>query len=459
LSVFVGGFTLEAADAVCSEELFTPRAVLDLMARLVDRSLIRVEREREYERFGMLETIREYAREKLDESGEKEQLRRRHRDFFIAFAERAEPKLKGREQSEWLDRLEVDHDNLRAAWDCTIESDAGLALRLASALLDFWSMRGNLSEGRQWLAQLLERTSQWGQTAKRAHALGVAGRLAYLQGDFAAARRLLEEALAIARITGDKKEIAFALLWLGWTAHHQHDNDQIAQALSEECLTLYQELQDEWGIAMALYHLAGGAADQGHSAEAEERYMQSLAKFRELGDKFRMGYVLNGLGELARLEGNYEQAGKFYDEHIEILREQRAYVALIISLLNQAWVLLHRGDCGKAKAMFEECLKLSRESGHQIAILVCLTGFAGIMGMTGKSEEAARLFGAAEALFEAIGIGGRRDPADQKEFDQYVAVVRGQLDTATFAKAWTVGRALTLEQAVEFGLEATQATP
>ncbi len=456
LAIFAGGFTLEAAEAVTAGDDVSKSQVTDLLGQLINKSLVTVEARSGYAdantRYGMLETIREYAREKLDESGETERVRQRHRDFFIAFAEQAEPKLKGAEQFEWLDRLEVEHDNWRAAWDCAIEREIELALRLASALLDFWLMRGNPGEGRAWLAQLLERTNQWAQTAKRAHTLGVAGQLAYSQRDFAAAHSLLAEALAIARRSDDKREIAFALLCLGRTAHRQHD-DRAAQAVTEECLTIYQGLQDQWGIAMTIYLLAAVAAAEGHYAEAEERYMQSLAKFQELGDKLRAGYVLNGLGELARLLGDYERAGKFYEQDIEILKERRSPVALVTPSVNRAWVALHGGDYHKAKALFEESLRLSNEYGNKNGTTISLAGFASVLEMTGKPEQAARLFGAVESLLEGIGMAGRMDPSDQKEFDHYVAAVRAQLDEAAVAKAWAEGRAMTLEQAVEFALQ------
>jgi len=457
LSVFAGGFTLEAAEGVCSEESLAPRALLDRLARLVDRSLVKVEREGDNARYRMLETIREYASEKLDGSSEAEQVRRRHRDFFIAFAEQAEPKLKSAKQFEWLDRLEVEHDNVRAAWECAIESDAELALKLASALLDFWLMRGNASEGRAWLAKLLPQTKPWGQTAKRAHVLSAVGQLACSQQDFAAARSLLEEALPIARMAGDEKEIAFALLWLGRTAHRQRD-DQTAQGYTEECLTIYQGLQDQWGIAMAMFRLGGQAFYQGHYAQAEERGLKSLAKFQELGDKFMAGQVLNGFGELARLQGDYERAGKCYEESLEILRELRSRGALAAPSFNLAWVSLHRGDHRKAKALFEESLNLYKEDGNKNAMTDCLSGFAAVLGMIGKPEQAARLFGAVEALLEGIGMRGRKDPSDQKEFDHYVAAIRAHLDEAAFANAWAEGRAMTLEQAIAYALQKREAS-
>ena len=218
-------------------------------------------------------------------------------------------------------------------------------------------------------------------------------------------------------------------------------------------MTIYEALQNHWAIAGAIYTLAAVAAAQGHYAEAGERYMQSLAKFQELGDRLRAGTVLNGLGELARLLGDYERAGKFYAEDVEILRQQRSPVALVTPLVNLGWVPLHGGDYRKAKALFGESLKLSNEYGNKNGMAMSLAGFAGILAMLGKPEQAARLFGAVEALLESIGMAGRMDPSDQKEVDHYVAVVRAQLDEAAFAKAWATGHAMTLEQAIEFVLE------
>jgi non-specific serine/threonine protein kinase len=452
LSVFAGGFTLVAAEGICSEAPITPPTLLDVLTRLVDRSLINVERQGDDTRFRMLETIREYACEKLDAAGETARLRQRHRDFFIAFAEQAEPQLKGAAQFEWLDRLEVEHDNWRAAWDCAIESDAELALRLASALLDFWWMRGNPGEGREWLAKLLPRTESWGQTARRARALGIAGQLAYLQRDFASARALLVQSLAMARTAGDEREMAIALLWLARTAARQRD-DPAAQAYSQECLAIYERLQDGWGMAMAISQSATMAVAQGQYAVAEERYLQSVAKFQALGDRFRMGFPLNGLGELARLLGDYERAGKFYGQHIELLRVQRRRGALLIPSVNMAWVSLHQGDYRQAQTLFEEGVKLSKEFGNQTTILSCLAGFASILAMTGKTAPAARLFGAVEALLEGIRMARRMDPADQKEFDHYVRAARAQMDETAFAQAWAEGRTMTLDQAVAYALQ------
>jgi predicted ATPase/transcriptional regulator with XRE-family HTH domain/Tfp pilus assembly protein PilF len=448
LSVFVGGFTFEAAQAVVQ----LPGVIHGVMS-LLDKSLLTRKIDAQGKtRFNQLEMIREYAHEKLDESDEKEQLRLRHRDFFISFAEQAAPKLKGAEQFEWLDCLEIEHDNLRTAWTCAIETDTELALRLASALVGFWSVRGDPSEGREWFLTLLERTAQWGPTAERAHVLAGAGWLVHNPQDSAVARDLLEQALVIARTSGDKKEIAFALQRLGY-AFMRHQDTQTAQAFLEECLMLYRELQDQYEMAATMVILGMVAADQGHQAEAEEQYLQSLAQFQALGEKYRVGLLLTSLGELARLQGNYARAGTLYEQSIEILREFRKPFGLSFPLFNLAWVSLHSGDSRKAQVSFEESLRLSKEYGDRMGMAECVAGFAAIRQALGKPEEGARLFGAAEAVLE--GIDRCTDPIDQKEVDHYVAAVRAQLSEAAFAAAWAAGRALTLEQAIALALQET----
>jgi tetratricopeptide (TPR) repeat protein len=365
-------------------------------------------------------------------------------------AEQAEPELRRTEQMVWLDRLEGEYDNLRAAWDSAIESDAKLASRLASALLDFWMMRGNPSEGRAWLTQLLPQTWQWGRTAGRARVLSVAGRLSYFHNDFVTARQLLEESLAMSRALDDKKQMAFALNWLGYIANHRRD-DQTTQAVAEEGLTIYQELQDPLGIVETTFALA--MTRPGQFPEAEERCISSLAKLKELGDNFGAAYALNLLGELARFRGDYERARQFYEENLEILRKLRSR-ATVPPMLNLAWVSLYGGDTRKAKALFEESLNRSNESGDKGTMTECLTGFVGVLVMVGKPEQATRLSGAAESLLRRIGW--TMTAVDQKDYDHYVAFVRSQLDETTFEQALAEGRAMTLEQAIEFALKESQ---
>jgi predicted ATPase/DNA-binding XRE family transcriptional regulator len=452
LSVFVGGLTLDGAESVFSR-ISTTKTISDLIASLLDKSLLqRTFDSRGEPRFTMLVTIQQFATDHLRLIGYETETKNWHLAHYLEFAERADREMHGPNQFEWLDRLEAEHDNLRAAWDFAIENDTELAVRLASALLEFWSIRANPSEGRAWLAKLLERANQWEQTAKRAQLLSGAGYLAYIQQDSASARRLLEEAVSIARVVGDKKEIAFALLWLGRTAHDLRD-DQAALPFLEECSKIYQDLDDPSGIAMMMFHLSILDADQGYYAKAEERSMKSLIKFQHLGDKHRAGQVLNALGELSRLQGNYERAGKFYEEAIEIFQEQHNHHPMAVPFFNLGWVSLHTGDSRKAWKFFEESLELCKEYDIEIPIMHILSGFASVLGITSQPQQAARLFGAVESLVKSIGMAGRMNPSDQKEVDYYLAIVRNQLDEVEFTKAWEEGHKLTVEQAIAYALE------
>jgi predicted ATPase/transcriptional regulator with XRE-family HTH domain len=452
LSVFVGGFTLYAAESIFAQTS-KRKTIADLITSLLDKSLLQRTFDGGTEsRFIMLMTIQQFAQDSLRRIGEETEVRNWHLAHFLDFAEQASEKMHGPDQFEWLDRLEAEHDNLRAAWDFAIENDTELASRLATALLEFWSIRGNPSEGRAWMAKLLEQTNRWGQTIKRAHLLGVAGQLAYIQQDSASARLLLGEASSLARGAGDQKELAFTLLWFGRTAHDLRD-ERVARQLIEECLSRYRELNDPWGMAMAMFHLALMEADEGRYAESEERNLKSLTIFEQLGDKHRVGQVRNALGELSRLRGNYERASKFYEEAIEIFREERHHHPMAIPFFNLAWVSLHQGDYRKAWTLFEESFELCKEYGIKIPLLHILSGFAGVLGMMKKPEQAARLFGAVESLVESIGMAGRMNPSDQKEFDHYVAIVSTQLNQAAFANAWAAGRAMTMEQAIAYAFE------
>jgi predicted ATPase/transcriptional regulator with XRE-family HTH domain len=452
LSVFIGGFTLDAAESVYSRTSST-KTVPDLIASLLDKSLFQRTFQASGEpRFTMLVTIQQFARDQLRCMGDETEIQNRHLAHFVDFAERANQEMHGPDQFRWLDRLEVEHDNLRAAWDYAIESDAEVALRLASALLDFWSMRGNPSEGRQWSAQLLERTNEWGQTVRRARLLGVAGWLAYHQYDLVWARQLLEEALSIARTSGDEKEITLALFRLTSVAFRQKDYPT-AQSYTEEYSTIYEGLQDPWITAWAMHDLAVFATVHGRFAEAQQRLLTSLSIYQDLGDRFDAAYVLNGLGEASRLQDNYEQAGKYYEENLAILRELRSGSALATPVCNLGWVLLHQGDYRQAQALFGESLKLSDEYDNKYLMAINLAGFAGVLGMTGEPEPAVRIFGAVESVLEVIGMTGHMDMTDQRELDHYVAVVRSQLNETVFAKTWAEGRAMTIEQAIAYALE------
>ncbi len=365
LSVFAGGWTLEAAEAVCAGEGVTADEVLELLAHLVDKSLVVVETPDGAVRYRLLETVRQYGWDRLREAGEATAIRQQHAAYYVALAEMIEPKLRGVEQQAWLARLESEHDNLRAAleWSQAAEDGAQLGLRLAGALGWFWMMRGHLSEGRAWLARVLAWPEAVRPTLARAWGLNRAGFLASAQRD-EIARALHEESLAISRALQDKAHIAWALSGLGNALREQDDYIQAAGQY-EECLALFRELDDTWGCAWALLSLGGLARPQGDHARAGAWYEESLALFRKVGDRWNQARVLRGLGRVARAQGNYAQATKLLEESLVLLRELGDKAGMVRALTRLEEVAQDRGDHARAAVLYQESLTLLRELGDK----------------------------------------------------------------------------------------------
>jgi len=409
LSVFQGGRTVESAEVVCGPDLSID--VLDGLESLLNKSLLWQEEGQEGEpRFLMLETIHEYARERLEESGEAEDLRRRHAEYFVALAERAEPELLGARQGYWAARLRAEHDNLRAALAWSLGgADAGLGLRLAGALRDFWYGEGHSTEGLRWTERALEGAGD-APPALRAKAQNSAGRLAFARGDHEQGKIWNREALALYRELGDRAGAGWALTFL--SAHSLGYSEEYREGLTlcEEGLALLREADDRPGMAMAL----------------------------------------NTLGELARSDGDYERAGEAYEECLAICRGTGNKQREALMLGNLSYAALHQGDYERAEALVREGLALLWELESKYFVNFGLEVSAGPAAAKGQPERAARLLGAAEALREAMGLG--LQPADQFEIDRYEAAAREQLDEATFEAAWAEGRAMTLEEAVAYAL-------
>jgi predicted ATPase/DNA-binding XRE family transcriptional regulator len=496
LAVFVGGCCVESVAAVCNTTHGVPANVstdvLDGLVALVDQSLLnRLEDVNGEPRFVMLETIREYALEQLDRSGEAETTQQRHAAFFLTLAEQAESYVRGAEQQRWLARLETEHDNLRAALarSQTVRGSTELGVRLAGALWWFWWVHGHWSEGRAWLERALEGGSDvlpsvrakallgaaWlacdqddpvraaalleeglalyhelGDTGGIAEALRAFGWVAFNQGDMVRAATLVEESLALYRALGDRRGIAVALRSVGLVACAQGDATR-GVPLVEESLTLFRALGDTGAIADALHGLGWVVCDQGDVARATALMQESLALYRQLGDVGGIAAGLNSLGELARSQGDYSRAATLYDESLAMYYKlgNRYKVAHIRH--NLGHVAHNTGDNARAARHFAESLALFRELGDKAGIAYCLAGQAGVVGAQGQPQQAAQLFGAAEALLEAIG--GSLERIDRAEYEHNVAGVRAQLDEATFASAWAEGRTMPLEQAIAYALE------
>jgi non-specific serine/threonine protein kinase len=406
LSVFVGGWTLEAGEVIGEGGEVGAGDVLDLLTQLVSKSLVLVDEQGGSARYRFLETLAQYGRDRLLESGEADAVRDRHLRWFLRLAEQAEPELVGAQQAAWLALLEAEHDNLRAAmeWSLNVgEPEAGL--RLASAVWRFWFIHGYLSEGRRWLEMLLKRSDRV-STAVRANALLAAGNLAVFgQSDFAAGRSYYEESLVLWREAGDDGGVARLLNGLGMLAAGQGDH-AVARHLYEEALMIRRRLGDKWGVANSLHNLGRVVFRQGDYATANTLLKESLAIWRELGDKQNIAMALVNMGFIACSQDDYPSA--------------KAYVA--------------------------ESLAIRQELGDKRGIAYALEGFAWLAAAQGHGARAARLFGAAETLRHALGAP--LPPADRPYYDRMIGAARSAVGEDQFSAAWGEGRAMTLEQAV-----------
>jgi predicted ATPase/class 3 adenylate cyclase len=472
LAVFVGGCTLEAVEAVCHAEGYLSMDVVDGLAALVDQSLLQqVEGPDDEPRFVMLETIREYALERLAEQGEAETLQERHAAYYLVLAEHAAPQLTHTEQKLWLNRLERDHDNLRAALGWFLErGEAESGWRLVGALGHFWYALGYWTEGRQWCEKALSisdhrfRISDIQSDAKdqfdiqdsispmiwRAKALYSAGILAKDLCDYQQATALLEESLTLCGELEDTRGIAGSLNALGEVAQRQGDGGQAAVRY-DEGLELFRVLDDRWGVAQSLRGLGRISLEQGDYEQATTYYQESLELFRKLGYQEGIAYILNSLGEVMRGRGDYEQAGMLYEESLALARELGIKRVVASTLHNLGSIALYHRDTGSSAARFRESLALFLELSDKEGLTVCLAGLAAIAVTTGQPARAGRLFGAAEAVH--LTMGGILWPTDHAEQAGYMAAARAQLDEATFTTAWAEGQAMALEQAITYALD------
>ncbi|MFL5659644.1 MAG: tetratricopeptide repeat protein [Ktedonobacteraceae bacterium] len=460
LAVFVGGCTLEAAEAVRNAPGDLEEDVVDAVARLVDKSLLRQETQADGEpRLLMLETIREYALERLAASGEVEALRRQHAIFFLRLSEEAEPKIRSAEQSTWRKRLEVEQDNLRAALRWTLESqEAEIGLWLAGALLAFWRASNQDHEGRSWLEQVLAQPGAKARTAARAKALLAAGAMTMFQGDLPQAHRLLEESIAIGREVGTagKRNLAHALAALAHVALLE-GNLSAARELAGEGMQVFQEVGEAWGIALALFLLGRATGELGDPIAARLLLEESAALFRVVGDRQRLALPLNVLGLVALRQEDYPGARTHFEEALAVARETGDEQSIADALTHLGTVALRMGDYPQSAVLYQQSLALIWARGYRENIAEDLAGLAAVASLLGQPERAARLFGTVEALREESGI--RLSPLRRAEYDRTVEGIRTHLDQATFAEAWAQGRAMPLERAIVQALETKDELP
>jgi predicted ATPase/DNA-binding XRE family transcriptional regulator len=449
LAVFVGGWSLEAAEAVCNAD--DEAEVLHHMSALVDKSLVKQQADIQHEaRFTMLETVREYALERLEESGELERLRRRHAAYFLKMAEEAELALQGPLQAAWLDRLETEHDNFRAAlsWSLTSQGDTEMGLRLTGALSHFWYVRGHHSESRMRLQSALERSSD--AITARAKVLFGAGQLAWFQGELVRANTLLKESLTLYRDLEDEAGAAYALLFLGRTAISQGDYGQGA-ALVEESLTLFHQQGNMWGSAWALIVLGAGALSEGSVDRAAATFEESLTLYKNLENMQGMALALIYLGRAAHMQGEVVRSNAILEESLALFKDLGDSRGVAEVLLELGRVARAQGNYMRSLKLCRESLVLSQKLGDKSYIAFCLTALAGAIQATRDARRAARLFGAAQELLESLGAV--LDPSGSLEYSNDLAAVRNQLGESAFEEARAAGGAMTVEQAVAYALK------
>ncbi|MEO8971036.1 MAG: protein kinase, partial [Ktedonobacteraceae bacterium] len=489
LSVFVGSYTLEAVEALYGAIADGAEQVLDGVTSLIDKSLLlQIEREGEEPRLVMLETIREYGLEVLAASGEEEMTRQEHAAYYLALAEKAGPELVGPQQAAWLQRLEREHANLHAAlqWSVAqgkVKQDMTVALRLGVALRNFWAVRGPYSEGRSFLEQALA-ASEGVAARVRAKALFVAADLAFIQSDYDRAEELCQESLKLFRELVDRPGIAYALYLLAWVGR---EDIKVDIAMVEEALSHFKEIGDREFVAWSFYTLAYLNGLQGEYARAcaliEESLTrqielenkrgiaftliswaqihfvsqrdlatihslleESLALFRELDDKHGLAHSVLLRGQIALSQGDAAQARSLLEESLMLYREMGSRQGIAESLCQVARVIAVEGDDMAAYTLYEESLVIARAMNMKRLIASCLEGLAEVGAIQGKFAWAARLWGAAEVLREAVSV-----PipfVDRADYNRAVTTVCSQLGEKGFAVAWTQGRAMTPEQAL-----------
>ncbi len=444
LSVFAGSFSLEAAEAICAGEPGEAYNTLDILSSLIDKSLALMEQRGSAARYRLLEPVRQYGQDKLQESGEAAQTRRNHRDWYARLAEQAELETQEAQQEIWFERLEAEHDNLRGALGWSLEQqEAGMAAQIGGAIWRFWLLRGHMSEGRSFLDRALAAYSE--KNAVRAKALNVAAVLASLQDDYPAAKALAKESLALSRELAERRQTGYALYVLGRLARIE-GNYTDAVTFFEESLSLFRELGQRHDLALVLSGLGLTVLYLGDAERATALCEESLEISRELGDPRGIASWLANLGAIMLARGDDKRAQELCEESLAIRRAlgYKGGAAHTLAILGR--IALHQGAYERATAYFTESLALRQETGEKEGIATALEGLAAVTGMQGHPVRAARLYGFAASLRTLLGAP--LPPIDRPSYLQSVAAIRARLDEPTFQNAWTQGQAMTREEAL-----------
>jgi predicted ATPase len=447
LSVFVGGCNLEGVEAVCDTKGDLNLDLLDGMASMVDKSLVQqVERANGETRFVMLETIREYALEKLEVSGEEVLTKRAHAAYCLVLVEEEATEPSVAQGTAWLERFALEHDNFRAGLEWLTETgDAEWGLRLGTALFRFWEIREYLAEGRDRLGRLLKLAGAAGPTKSRTRALFAAGVLAGEQGDYASAEKIISESQNIARRLGDKTGVAVSLNALAVFARDR-GNVATARALFEESLALWRELGDLKAVARALSNLANVVKLQGDYDRALSLYAECLSIFRGLGDRTGVAWSLNYQGDVARDQGDSAAARTLYEEGLAIFRDLGDRWGIAGTLADLGSLAREQRDYTSAHSLYRESIKIFHELDHKRGIARLLECFACLAAAQFRAECSLRLAGAAAALRQ--NIGAPLTPAEQVKLEASLDPARQAMTNTAGGAAWLEGWAMPFEKAI-----------
>jgi predicted ATPase/DNA-binding XRE family transcriptional regulator len=491
LSIFASGWTIEAAEAVTAWGAIAVEAVVDLLSGLVEQSLVVVEPISDSTtRYRMLEPIRQFAASRVDEAGERVELANQHLAWCLSLAQRAAKEMLGPSQQQWLDRLEREHDDMRAAlaWGVEHPLMARSGLELAIALWRFWETRGHLTEGRRWMDQVLA-ANEDAPASLRADALNTAGNLAYDQGDFVRASELIEASLMLRREIGDMRGIGLSLNDLGNIVLGQGYHERAA-TLYAEALALFREHASDWEIAIALHNTGMTLGYRGEYERAFDLLEEALAIWERIGESSLRARVIDVMGEVSRRRGDLDRAVSWHQTSLALRQQINDKRGLALTLNNLGLVARYQGDYAEATRLIEEALELRQSIGARLGIAVSLNsladvarcqgdwprarnlyqasiserqqlqiteglpdsllGVADVLRAEGQPLRAARLFGASEAVRESLGQ--TIPPIDRPGYDQTLAAIRDNLTLDAFDTARTAGHAMTADQAIAAAL-------
>lgn len=448
LGVFAGGWTLEAAESMCCGEGIEEWEILELMTGLVDKSLVQIDQSQEDVRYRMLETVRQYAWQKISTANEIEGIRSQYIGYYLKLAEEGEKKSYWGGDTTQQKRLAMDFDNFRTALSWCFEDFETFGeqgLRLAGALWIVWWTFGFLNEGRDWLDRAINDSSISG--VYRAKALTNLGCIAWQQGDYQIAGEYTEESITIYRDqeVEDRHGLANAIHIRGHVVFDQKDYS-LARSLFEESLTGYRQLEDQENICLLVSDLGMVDYHEGDYQSAKMRFEECLGIAREREDLMNIAVNLLRIGDIARLERDYESAAAYYEESLEILRDMEWNLELASNLHKLGYIARFRGDFQKSAQLFTESLTMQQAMGNKQGVIECLVGLAGLATVSGNPEEAVRLFAAAEESLAAIGAP--LGPADIAELERDLVIAQDRLSADEFSLAWSMGTRFTMEQAI-----------